>query len=1137
MKMKKIILSIISVFAISIAVKAQTTLISQSFENDSLTGWSYSTDPAPFNVGSDKWDTLKTLSTNLTTMPSDSSYFWGVQDLANGNGGTATGDSGTISFNYYTLPSTATNVAITFDYDVSGFDTGDDVEYEVFENNVSKGIMSLVAGGVGGVSQKGNAAITIAASTDSVAIKIYVTQNGGTDYAGFDNFKVVSGYVPPAPKTIPSYTIGTITADDMNGVSDSDGVECKIRGVVYGMNIGGSSATQFVMIDNTGGIVVRKSGGFTPAYTVREGDSVDVWGKVDNYRGLTQFNADSMKVLSANGTVKMPLKIAKPDASTESEYIRIDSVTIVGGTWPTPGNSANIDVETPAKDTITLRIDRNTEVDDSVSAPTGMFSIIGFGGQFDFSSPYTSGYQIQPHFKRHIELPPATCNDPSMLTAVQTSATSVRLIWSSNSSLSNLEYGAQGFTQGSGTMITAQTSPYNIMNLTTGNSYDVYYQDTCATVGTSNWVGPVTFTLSASPKISAIWRTSSTNIMVAYTDSMQSLVATSTSRYKGITNLSSVTLNSSADTATLNYSAPFADGIMNTLTVDSVLSASLALLDTVYTFSFVYNGSTPNIVINEIMYNDQSGPDTLEYLELHNAGATAAAVGGMEFTSGITMTIPAGVTMAPGSYLVLARNAAAHSTVFANSIVTEWTGGGLSNSGETIEISNSDGTVIDVVSYDDGNGWPIEADGNGYALVLCDPASDNNAASSWGLEPATFRSSGYFGSPGVANICRPPVVYQTYPISTVRTVDSDGEADSNGVKCYLHGVVITPSYRGVGRGYEFHMNDNSSPLNGINVINFSGSDYVPRVGDSVKVFGLIDTYNGHVQIKTEQDSIWVLDSNRTVPMPMPVSKLDETTESKLLRMDQWEIIDTTGWPTSNFGNYDITNGTDTVTMRMDGDRDWRNKMPIPPLGKFCFIGVGGQFDRTTPHFEGYQISPRDTNDFIMCPMPCPMPTEIAISDTTNEGGTVTWTSNGGNWNIGWAKGHSSTKPADSVMNIITKSYVLTGLDSNAHYHVWVQEVCSGNNKSEWAGPIMFNTLEFPAGVVEFNGSIPLVIFPNPNSNGKLRLNKVTSVVIRNLLGQPVIEAVETDEIDINALVKGVYLIEAAEGETQKLIVE
>lgn len=93
----------------------------------------------------------------------------------------------------------------------------------------------------------------------------------------------------------------------------------------------------------------------------------------------------------------------------------------------------------------------------------------------------------------------APCNDPSALTASNVGAYSADLSWTTGGSGNwNIEYGPQGYTQGSGTQLSVTNNPYGLSGLTPGTAYDVYLQDDCG--GTqSNWVGPVTFTTTALP--------------------------------------------------------------------------------------------------------------------------------------------------------------------------------------------------------------------------------------------------------------------------------------------------------------------------------------------------------------------------------------------------------------------------------------------------------------------------------------------------------------------------------------------------------------------------------------------------------------------------------------------------------------
>ena len=497
--MKRQLLTLLSICLGATLSFGQTTLIQQGFEADSLSGWAYSTDPAPMIATGDLWDTTTSIS-NLTTMPTEGSYFWGVIDLANGNGGTLPGDSGTIFLSSYTIPSGADTIAITFDYEVNGLDGTDYVKYEVFENGISQGLVNFAMGISGGYNASGTEAILITSGVDSVRINMYVVQNG-SDYIGFDNFKVVRGYVavtPPPPAPIPHYALGVVTTENAGGGADSLNVSCSVSGVVHGIDMSGlsSSSNTFTLMDATGTIAVYKGGGFTPAYTVNESDSISMYGKITQFNGLTQFTADSMKVHSTGAMTSMWTKVSALDETTESQYIRIDSVTLVDASqWPAVGGQGNVDIETQAGDTLVIFIDRDSYVSDSVAAPAGMFDVIGYGGQFGPT------YSIIPQLTSHIlPYPAATCNTPTMLDAKSVTDISADLEWMTGGSTTwNVEYGMTGFTKGTGTMMTVTSNPYMLTGLTANTSYEFYVQDSCVGLGTSAWAGPDTFMTAAGP--------------------------------------------------------------------------------------------------------------------------------------------------------------------------------------------------------------------------------------------------------------------------------------------------------------------------------------------------------------------------------------------------------------------------------------------------------------------------------------------------------------------------------------------------------------------------------------------------------------------------------------------------------------
>ena len=197
---------------------------------------------------------------------------------------------------------------------------------------------------------------------------------------------------------IPVYDIALITADaDGDGQADSLGVECEIRGVVYGVDLQGSpNNVAFTVIDSTGGMGVASFGN-TFGYTVTEGDSVRIIGTVGEFNALAQMEPlDTIIFESAGNPLVAPAVVDSLGEYTESELIRINNVFLADASqWPAAGDNANVDIVVNGTDTLTLRIDRDTDLDGS-PAPTGLFDVIGLGGQFDGGSPATGGYQILP---------------------------------------------------------------------------------------------------------------------------------------------------------------------------------------------------------------------------------------------------------------------------------------------------------------------------------------------------------------------------------------------------------------------------------------------------------------------------------------------------------------------------------------------------------------------------------------------------------------------------------------------------------------------------------------------------------------------------------------------------------------------
>ncbi|MCC6280189.1 MAG: lamin tail domain-containing protein, partial [Saprospiraceae bacterium] len=164
------------------------------------------------------------------------------------------------------------------------------------------------------------------------------------------------------------------------------------------------------------------------------------------------------------------------------------------------------------------------------------------------------------------------------------------------------------------------------------------------------------------------------------------------------------------------------------------------------------------IVITEIMYNPPpSGVDSLEYVEIFNNSGMPVNLSGWNFTQGFNFTFAEGTFIGPGGYLVIAQNAPYFQAQFGFAPLAMVLPSALTNSGEDIELRDAAGNVKDYVDYLPAAPWPVDANGFGASMVLCDPNTDNSVGGAWqAANTATTITIGgtpVFANPGQAADC------------------------------------------------------------------------------------------------------------------------------------------------------------------------------------------------------------------------------------------------------------------------------------------------------------------------------------------------------------------------------------------------
>ena len=116
------------------------------------------------------------------------------------------------------------------------------------------------------------------------------------------------------------------------------------------------------------------------------------------------------------------------------------------------------------------------------------------------------------------------------------------------------------------------------------------------------------------------------------------------------------------------------------------------------------------------MVRDMTPPG--EFIEIYNRGTTAVDLSGWRFVQAIDFTIPAGTTIPPDGYLVVAGDAEWMRATYGNIPVVGDFSGHLSNHGEWLRLVDQWGNLADEVDYLPGGNWPELAAGGGSSMEL-----------------------------------------------------------------------------------------------------------------------------------------------------------------------------------------------------------------------------------------------------------------------------------------------------------------------------------------------------------------------------------------------------------------------------------
>ncbi|HTJ00569.1 MAG TPA: lamin tail domain-containing protein, partial [Dongiaceae bacterium] len=156
-----------------------------------------------------------------------------------------------------------------------------------------------------------------------------------------------------------------------------------------------------------------------------------------------------------------------------------------------------------------------------------------------------------------------------------------------------------------------------------------------------------------------------------------------------------------------------------------------------------------DVVINELMYDPISHNDDDQYVELYNRSTNVVDLSGWQLAGGVAYTMPAGTSLAPDAYLVVARNRTnlfgKYPQLNAGNTVGDFSGK-LAHKGEylaltmpvpevttngAVLVTNTLHVVVNDFTYGTGGRWGEWSAGGGSSLELINPRANGRLAASW----------------------------------------------------------------------------------------------------------------------------------------------------------------------------------------------------------------------------------------------------------------------------------------------------------------------------------------------------------------------------------------------------------------------
>ncbi len=373
--------------------------------------------------------------------------------------------------------------------------------------------------------------------------------------------------------------------------------------------------------------------------------------------------------------------------------------------------------------------------------------------------------------------------------------------------------------------------------------------------------------------------------------------------------------------------------------------------------------------------------------------------------------------------------------------------------------------------------------------------------------------------------------YVPTTFAAIKTNTENGETALENQKVSVTGVTACTNLH--ASRYNFYILDENEE--GIYIFrnNFFTS-YTFNSGDSLIVYGTVDSYNGLTQVVA--DSIVLVEAGIVLDLtPTVIQTITEANESNYVMLEdvRFETRPTTGvWPT---GNVTLVKGDYSFIYRVQSQTGL-NGQAIPESETFTVKGFASQFTEDAPFNTGYQLYPCSANDVIPgIVVECENPATGAITYDA-ETFIITAADQGENISYQWLNCGPNAPQYPEIL--FQTAQTLTATESGS-YQVRVINAAPG------CQPVLSECFEVEIGNTSVKGILAAStqIFPNPfNTALTIVSEKAVAFSVIDVQGKTVATSQEIAgkaSINTESWLQGVYFIqlvgENGESHTVKVV--